>query len=66
NNPNAVIIAGEINGTTNKNIQPLIVTLSNPEYNANKNILQFLAKPLASQKLVYKDMNYQYVTLIIE
>ncbi|MBN1684906.1 MAG: hypothetical protein JW855_05715 [Gammaproteobacteria bacterium] len=66
NNPNAVIVAGQINDTINKNTPPLLAALSNPQYDMNKNVLQFLVKPLSTQKLLYKEITYQYVTIIIE
>jgi len=65
NNPNAVIIATNINNTLNKNSPPLIVTLSQPRYDLNKNILQFLVKPLSSQTMLFHQINYDYVTIFI-
>ena len=66
NNPNAIILAEQINDAVNRNNPPLIVTLSDPQYNSDKNTLQFLAKPLSSEKLLYKESTYQYVTILIE
>ena len=65
NNPNAIVTAGKINDATNKNTPPLIIRLTAIKYNAAKNALIFLAKPLASERLIYKDITYQYVNIII-
>lgn len=65
NNPNGAIIAGEISGEDNTGNPPLLVTLSEPTYSANQNVMAYVVTPLFTQSLFLTVFTMSNVTLVI-
>lgn len=65
NNPNGVLIPGTIDGVLNKGEQTNLITLSNPNYYPAQNMLTYVVKPVLSDRFVFQEIKYEYVTLII-
>ena len=66
NPPNALITAVKINNLENSNQQFYLFTLTSPRYNIKQEAMQFTAQPLAQQKIIFKDIRFDNVTMVID
>lgn len=64
-NPNAIIVATNINGQPNKNGKTYLVTLSEPRYDNKQNQMTYLVKSLQSDQILLSQVQLDDVTIII-
>lgn len=64
NHPNGAVIAGKINDQQNTGNIPMLVTLQNPVYNADHDVMAYVVTPLYTQTLFLKPFTLDQVTLI--
>ncbi|OGT31831.1 MAG: hypothetical protein A3E87_02550 [Gammaproteobacteria bacterium RIFCSPHIGHO2_12_FULL_35_23] len=65
NSPNAVIYAGQINGSINSSNEFYVVKLSSPMYSIQANEMSYIVTPLANQKFILSELSFQNMILVI-